>query len=145
MRLLLTRLAVALAILFTVTLTLPGPSLGIEMSQSARLPRPAELEADVQFWIRIYSEVETSAGFHLFKALEATPAQVPPLEQVRPSIESALRGMRERELRQNMIAEQMAAQNAQIFDDAFGAPPAASQPAAPPSVQFVDVEDVENE
>jgi membrane-bound lytic murein transglycosylase D len=28
-----------------------------------RIPRPAELERDVQFWIRVYSEIPTSAGF----------------------------------------------------------------------------------
>jgi membrane-bound lytic murein transglycosylase D len=29
----------------------------------ARIPRPAALERDVQFWIRVYSEIPTSAGF----------------------------------------------------------------------------------
>jgi membrane-bound lytic murein transglycosylase D len=28
-----------------------------------RLPIPAELERDVQFWIRVYSEITTSEGF----------------------------------------------------------------------------------
>ena len=27
------------------------------------LPRPAELEPDVQFWIRVYSEISTNEGF----------------------------------------------------------------------------------
>src|ERR1700737_1903360 len=27
------------------------------------MPRPPELERDVQFWIRIYSEVDTNGGF----------------------------------------------------------------------------------
>ncbi|MGH8210330.1 MAG: hypothetical protein ACREU6_12215, partial [Steroidobacteraceae bacterium] len=27
------------------------------------MPRPAELERDVQFWIRVYSEVDTNGGF----------------------------------------------------------------------------------
>ena len=27
------------------------------------LPRPAQLEPDVQFWIRVYSEVSTNEGF----------------------------------------------------------------------------------
>src|ERR1700685_662032 len=27
------------------------------------LPRPAELEPDVQFWIRVYTEVSTNEGF----------------------------------------------------------------------------------
>src|SRR5579871_1939463 len=27
------------------------------------MPRPAALERDVQFWIRVYSQVDTNAGF----------------------------------------------------------------------------------
>src|ERR1700752_831431 len=30
---------------------------------SAVMPRPPELERDVQFWIRVYSEVDTNGGF----------------------------------------------------------------------------------
>ncbi|MGA2564295.1 MAG: transglycosylase SLT domain-containing protein [Steroidobacteraceae bacterium] len=32
-------------------------------ANDAALPRPAELEPDVQFWIRVYSEVSTNEGF----------------------------------------------------------------------------------
>lgn len=35
-----------------------GPSSG-----DARIPRPAALERDVQFWIRVYTEIPTTAGF----------------------------------------------------------------------------------
>src|SRR5476649_2362500 len=28
-----------------------------------RMPRPPELEHDVQFWIRVYSQVDTNSGF----------------------------------------------------------------------------------
>jgi membrane-bound lytic murein transglycosylase D len=51
---------VALAIV--VSLSLPGPAMSREETPSADLPRPAELEPDVQFWIRIYSEVDTHSG-----------------------------------------------------------------------------------
>ena len=27
------------------------------------MPRPPELERDVQFWIRVYTEIDTNAGF----------------------------------------------------------------------------------
>src|SRR5215813_1032293 len=27
------------------------------------MPRPADLERDVQFWIRVYSQIDTNAGF----------------------------------------------------------------------------------
>src|ERR1700748_145661 len=30
---------------------------------STVMPRPPELERDVQFWIRVYSEVDTNSGF----------------------------------------------------------------------------------
>src|ERR1700744_3831300 len=32
-------------------------------SSSTVMPRPPELERDVQFWIRVYSEVDTNGGF----------------------------------------------------------------------------------
>src|SRR5208282_3567309 len=48
------RLFVALALLCLAPLA---------VAEQAALPRPAELEPDVQFWIRVYSEVSTSEGF----------------------------------------------------------------------------------
>ena len=27
------------------------------------MPRPPELERDVQFWIRVYTQIDTNAGF----------------------------------------------------------------------------------
>src|SRR5690242_19562569 len=30
---------------------------------SSSMPRPPELERDVQFWIRVYTEVDTNSGF----------------------------------------------------------------------------------
>ena len=32
-------------------------------AQTADLPRPAELEPDIQFWVRVYTEIGTSSGF----------------------------------------------------------------------------------
>ena len=32
-------------------------------AQTADLPRPAELEPDIQFWVRVYTEIDTSSGF----------------------------------------------------------------------------------
>ncbi len=39
--------------------------LGVRLAAAADvlLPRPPELETDVQFWIRVYSEISTSDGF----------------------------------------------------------------------------------
>src|SRR5690349_6355398 len=39
--------------------------LGITRVQAADspMPRPPDLERDVQFWIRVYSEVDTNGGF----------------------------------------------------------------------------------
>ncbi|MEE8542637.1 MAG: LysM peptidoglycan-binding domain-containing protein [Gammaproteobacteria bacterium] len=36
---------------------------GIVGAQTADLPRPAELEPDIQFWVRVYTEIDTSSGF----------------------------------------------------------------------------------
>jgi membrane-bound lytic murein transglycosylase D len=49
-------LASLLASAFALWLT---PVLGSEDA----MPRPAALEPDVQFWIRVYSQIDTSAGF----------------------------------------------------------------------------------
>jgi membrane-bound lytic murein transglycosylase D len=48
------RLFVALALLCLAPLA---------VAEQAALPRPAELEPDVQFWIRVYSEISTNEGF----------------------------------------------------------------------------------
>ena len=48
------RLFVALALLCLAPLAL---------AEQVALPRPAELEPDVQFWIRVYSEISTNEGF----------------------------------------------------------------------------------
>src|ERR1700722_14985123 len=36
---------------------------GVAAADATLLPRPAELEPDVQFWIRVYTEITTDAGF----------------------------------------------------------------------------------
>src|ERR1700683_2267705 len=36
-----------------------APALGADNP----MPRPPELEHDVQFWVRVYSEVDTNSGF----------------------------------------------------------------------------------
>lgn len=36
---------------------------GLVRADDAAIPRPAELERDVQFWIRVYSEISTNEGF----------------------------------------------------------------------------------
>src|SRR5438552_14175798 len=33
------------------------------LAQDNLMPRPPELERDVQFWIRVYTEIDTNAGF----------------------------------------------------------------------------------
>jgi membrane-bound lytic murein transglycosylase D len=45
--------------LFLASCLLAAPTRAAEV----RLPRPPELEKDVQFWIRVYSEIPTSEGF----------------------------------------------------------------------------------
>ncbi len=35
----------------------------IGVASDAQLPRPPELEPDIQFWIRVYTEISTNAGF----------------------------------------------------------------------------------
>jgi membrane-bound lytic murein transglycosylase D len=59
------------------------------------LPRPAELEPDVQFWIRVYTEISTNEGFvhdqHRLSVVYQTlhfGADTPPREQER-QIEAA--------------------------------------------------------
>src|ERR1700722_7535889 len=36
---------------------------GVAAADATLLPRPAELEPAVQFWIRVYTEISTDAGF----------------------------------------------------------------------------------
>src|ERR1039457_1356189 len=33
------------------------------LAAESPMPRPPELERDVQFWVRVYSQVDTNAGF----------------------------------------------------------------------------------
>ncbi|HEX4377671.1 MAG TPA: transglycosylase SLT domain-containing protein [Steroidobacteraceae bacterium] len=47
-------------LLFTCCLLLLS---SIGAASDAQLPRPPELEPDVQFWIRVYTEITTNAGF----------------------------------------------------------------------------------
>ena len=35
----------------------------LAMAAESLLPRPPELEPDVQFWIRVYTEITTNDGF----------------------------------------------------------------------------------
>ena len=48
------RLLLSLALLILAPLVLADPMV---------LPRPPELEPDVQFWVRVYSELSTNEGF----------------------------------------------------------------------------------
>jgi membrane-bound lytic murein transglycosylase D len=59
-------------------------------AEQAALPRPAELEPDVQFWIRVYSEISTNQGFihdqHRLSVVYETmrfDADTPPRERSR--------------------------------------------------------------
>jgi membrane-bound lytic murein transglycosylase D len=47
-----------IAVLLLALVTIPLAS-----AADSPLPRPAELEPDVQFWIRVYSEISTNEGF----------------------------------------------------------------------------------
>src|SRR5690349_12715294 len=33
------------------------------LASESAMPQPAALEADVQFWIRVYTQIDTNAGF----------------------------------------------------------------------------------
>src|ERR1700751_4574346 len=80
--------------------------LGSARTQAAEdpVPRPLQLERDVQFWIRVYSQIDTNAGFlhdqsnlgvvydTLHFAPEAPPAERQRLiDQTRERYEAALR------------------------------------------------------
>jgi membrane-bound lytic murein transglycosylase D len=60
-----------------------------------RIPRPAALERDVQFWIRVYSEIPNSAGFMhdardlsiVYETLRFTPNLTP--QQRKPTVDEA--------------------------------------------------------
>lgn len=60
-----------------------------------RIPRPAALERDVQFWIRVYSEIPTSAGFMhdernlaiVYETLRFAPNLTP--QQRKPTVDEA--------------------------------------------------------
>jgi membrane-bound lytic murein transglycosylase D len=60
-----------------------------------RIPRPAGLERDVQFWIRVYSEIPTSAGFMhdernlaiVYETLRFAPNLTP--QQRKPTVDEA--------------------------------------------------------
>jgi membrane-bound lytic murein transglycosylase D len=60
-----------------------------------RIPRPAALERDVQFWIRVYSEIPTSAGFMhdernlaiVYETLRFAPDLTP--QQRKPTVDAA--------------------------------------------------------
>jgi membrane-bound lytic murein transglycosylase D len=43
--------------------TEPSTSTTASTTVSSVMPRPPELERDVQFWVRVYSEVDTNGGF----------------------------------------------------------------------------------
>src|SRR4029077_5222808 len=68
------------------------------------MPRPADLERDVQFWIRVYSQIDTNAGFlHdqsnlgvVYETLHFAPDSPPTerermVDQARERIATALR------------------------------------------------------
>src|SRR6201997_4636637 len=54
------RQACARAMLFLWLCALGAPPL---LASESAMPRPAALEADVQFWIRVYTQIDTNAGF----------------------------------------------------------------------------------
>ena len=37
--------------------------LGAAQAAESPVPRPPELERDVQFWVRVYSQIDTNSGF----------------------------------------------------------------------------------
>src|SRR5579862_7086012 len=49
----------ALMLLTMLLFAAPSPS----PASPDDLPRPSQLERDVQFWIRVYSQIDTNAGF----------------------------------------------------------------------------------
>src|ERR1700734_184701 len=51
--------ALALALVVAGALLVPA---GLARADET-MPRPPELERDVQFWIRVYTQIDTNAGF----------------------------------------------------------------------------------
>src|SRR5246127_3913974 len=54
------RQACARAMLFLWLCALGVPPL---LASESAMPRPAALEPDVQFWIRVYTQIDTNSGF----------------------------------------------------------------------------------
>src|SRR5579885_3128583 len=50
-----------IALVFLCTFTLPAPRPAF--AKPDPFPRPPELERDVQFWIRVYTQIDTNSGF----------------------------------------------------------------------------------
>src|SRR5262249_1056277 len=54
-----------LALLIVLPLALAGALIPLAPARAAEnpVPRPPELERDVQFWIRVYTQIDTNSGF----------------------------------------------------------------------------------
>ncbi len=70
------------------------------------------------------SPMALDGAYYLFKIAETRPAETAPFERVEASIQQRLLMEREMGLQQQLIDRLMAAENARIFEDAFGAAPA---------------------
>lgn len=70
----------------------------VAAQQSEVLPRPAALEPAIQFWIRVYTEIDTEHGFlhdavNLSVVYETVPYERTGVERERKRIEEALRSL----------------------------------------------------
>lgn len=75
--------------------------------------------------------VEAPDGWHLFHNLEETPERIPPLEELKTQMESAVRRMREQDGTQAYLERMIAAEKVRLYDQHFPTPK--PQPVSPPS------------
>ena len=54
---------VAYALLFILHNNFLGAEIHAQQVNASLFPRPAELEPAIEFWVRVYTEVDTSSGF----------------------------------------------------------------------------------
>lgn len=71
-------------------------STGLAAQAASVFPRPVELEPAIQFWVRVYTEVDTQSGFlhdaqHLGVVYTSLPLDRKEIEARRESIKAALR------------------------------------------------------
>ncbi len=66
--------------------------------------------------------IQSEKGFHVFKILEKTPEQLPPLEQVKQQVEARVKQRKANELQDALLQRLLQAEQVKIFDQSLMAP-----------------------